>query len=139
MGTIDLPKFQEALAKIPEVKLAYLIGSTAAGKTRQDSDLDIVLVVEPENLGKIDFGSIYFSLNQLVHHPNLDLRVVALGKTDSLFLFNVIKGQLLYARSEPDRVNFEAKTMIFYYDTQHLRNIFHYYLDQRLEKGEYGR
>jgi predicted nucleotidyltransferase len=138
MNVINLPEFRAELAKKPEIKLAYLIGSAARGSLRADSDLDIVLVVDSDYLEKVDFGSLYLTLSRTVNHPNLDLRMAALKKTDPLFLFNVIGGELLYSRDEKERVNFEAKTMIYYYDTQHLRNIFHHYLNQRLEKGEYG-
>jgi predicted nucleotidyltransferase len=136
---INLPELRSVLAKYPQVKLAYLIGSSAEGTTRADSDLDIVLVVEAQGVKKIDFGEIYLQVAKTINHPNLDLRVVALGETDPLFLFNTIKGKLLYAQSEQDRVNFEAKTMVYYYDTQHLRDTFRYYLDKRIEEGEYGR
>ena len=78
-------------------------------------------------------------IGEAVKHPNLDLRVVTKKIDSPLFLFQVAGGKLLYARDEKERVEFEKRAALLYYNTQHLRDIFHYYLNKRLEKGEYGR
>jgi len=65
--------------------------------------------------------------------------LITSGERDSLFLFQVASGQVLYARSEKERVAFEKKAMFFYYDTQYLRNIFQHHLSQRIREGNYGR
>ncbi|MDP2860398.1 MAG: nucleotidyltransferase domain-containing protein [bacterium] len=135
---IDLLKLRKILVKMPEVKLAYLIGSVATGITRKDSDLDIVLVLEKGAEKGFDYGKTYLLLEETVNHPNLDLRI-ATEETDPLFLFQVTAGNLIYAKNEAERVCFEAKTMVNFYDTQHLRGIFHHYLNQRIKEGKYGR
>lgn len=133
---LDIKKIQIILKTFPEVRLAYLIGSALTGTDRQDSDLDIVLVINKEEIK--NFEKIYLLLNKVVNHENLDLRLVT-EKSDIVYLFEVVNGKLLYACDEKTRVSFEKKVMLFYYDTQHVRNIFHYYLDKRIEQGTYGK
>jgi len=136
---INKERLTKILRLFPVIRLAYLIGSVAKKNQRQDSDLDIVLVVESQDLNKIDYGKLYSSLSKTIQHQNLDLRLVSLEQNDPLFLFQVIGGKLLYSKEEKERVAFEKKSMLNYFDTQHLRNIFHYYLDKRISRGTYGR
>lgn len=51
---------------------------------------------------------------------------------------NVVKGKLIYSRNENSRVEFEVKVLQRYYDSERLRQIRFYYLDQRLKEGTYG-
>ncbi len=123
--------------KFPEIIGVYLIGSRAKGEARRDSDLDIVVVVRKVPVERLK--SIFEEFSKNIQLPNLDLRIVIPEETDPLFLFQVIKGELLYSKSEEEKVKFETKAMKLFYDTQHLRNIFHFYLKERLSKGGYGR
>ena len=119
--------------------MAYLIGSVANGRARQDSDLDIALVVDRDQFDTIDYGQIHLSISHALREKNLDLRLVTEDKISPLYMRQIASGKLLYDRNEEERVDFEAKTMINYFDTQHLRDIFHYYVDKRIEGGQYGR
>ncbi|MBL7078329.1 nucleotidyltransferase domain-containing protein [Candidatus Shapirobacteria bacterium] len=139
MDKINQKKLREILSSISQVKLAYLIGSQKEKRSRKDSDLDLVLIVDEQEIKKFDYGQVYLLVEKAVRHSNLDLRVVTKKTNSPLFLFQVAGGQLLYARDEKERVEFEKSAALFYYNTQHLRNIFHHYLNKRLEKGEYGR
>jgi len=132
-------QLKKLLNAIPEVELAYLIGSFQENRLRKDSDLDLVLVVNKAGLQNFDYQEIYGAISKTVQNINLDLRIVAEGETDPLFLFQVSKGMLLYSKSEQKRVDFETKAMLRYYDTQHLRNIFNKYMLERIEKGNYGK
>ncbi len=135
---INAQKLAQLLKQYPGIIAAYLIGSVAEGRERQDSDLDIVLLAE-KNFDLNLFGPLYQKINSLVGHPNLDLRIVIPEKTDPLFLFQLLGGKLLYARNQKELISLEVKIMKLYYDSQHLRNIFHYYLNRRLEGSTYGR
>lgn len=78
----------------------------------------------------------YSEIQSVLSHE-LDLRIVTLDSSP-LFLFEVIDGDLLYMKSEEDRVEFVRESLLAYYRTQHLRDIFNHYLDQRIEEGTYG-
>ena len=134
---IDTKKLAQILKQYPAIIAAYLIGSAAEGRERQDSDLDVILLVE-KNFDLNLFGPLYQKINNLLNHPNLDLRIIIPEKTDPLFLFQLLGGKLLYARNREELINLVVKFMKLYYDSQHLRNIFHYYLNKRLERGAYG-
>ena len=135
---LNLSKFKKICRQHPLIIAAYLTGSVAEKRERKDSDLDIILLVE-RNFSLKCFGELYQKINRLISHPNLDLRLVTLEETDPLFLFQLLQGKQLFARDKQEIVVLEVKIMKLYYDSQHLRNIFHYYLNQRLEKGTYGR
>lgn len=135
---INLKKLTKILKNHSFIIAAYLIGSIAQKRDRKDSDLDLILLVD-KNFKPERFGTLYRKISVLVSHPNLDLRIARLEDTDPLFLFQILGGRLLFARNTKELVKTEVKIMKLYYDSQHLRNIFHYYLNKRLEKGIYGR
>jgi len=136
---IDQKKLKLILGRYREILAAYLIGSASQeGSMRKDSDLDIVLLASRRfNLAK--FGRLYQEIDRIINHPHLDLRIVIPEKTDPLFLFQLLKGKLLFVRNPKKQIEQEVKFMKLYYDSQHLRNIFHHYLDKRLEERVYGR
>ncbi len=134
---IDQKALKSILQNHPSVLAAYLIGSVAEKRERNDSDLDIVLLVD-KNFDPHSFGSLYQKINQLIRHPNLDLRIANLQNTDPLFLFQLLKGELLFTRDQAEQIQLETRIMKLYYDNQHLRDIFHHYLNQRLKEGTYG-
>lgn len=136
---ISKEKIASLFTNYPYIKLAYLIGSYAKGLPRADSDLDIALVVEKEDVENINYSEIYNKISKIIKHPNLDIRIVVENKTDPLYLFEIAKGKLLYVKEEEKRVEFEKKAMLMYYDSQHLRDIFNKYIDKRIEKGSYGK
>ena len=123
--------------KFPKITAVYLIGSKARGEERKDSDLDIAIVVKKASIKRLK--NIFEEFSKKLQIPNLDLRIIIPEETDPLFLFQVIKGKLLYFKSEKEKVQFETKAMKLFYDTQHLRNIYHFYLKERLSKGKYGK
>ncbi len=130
---------QSLLKNIPEVDLAYLIGSAVSGHQRKDSDLDLALVVNAENFKNFDYGKVHLKVQAVLSDVNLDLRVILPDKTDYVYLYQVAQGKLIYSKTESARIEFEKKAMLHYFDTQHIRDIFHYYLDERIEEGTYGR
>ena len=134
-------RLRKALAKEPEVLAAYFFGSRALGYAAQKSDLDIGLVVktiEGADYRKF-YSKFYGRVSDKVKGRQVDVRLVAIDDFNPLFAFNGIKPNLcLYQKSENDRVEAEKKIMKIYFDTQHLRNIYHHYLDQSFKKGDFG-
>ncbi|MEA2036415.1 MAG: nucleotidyltransferase domain-containing protein [Nanoarchaeota archaeon] len=131
-----IKKIENILTSVPEVKLAYLIGSRSKGNALENSDVDIVLVTSRDEVKSIDYSHLYGQI-QSVLSDELDLRIVSLDSSP-LFLSEVIDGELLYVKSEEDRVEFVRESLLVYYRTQYLRDIFNQYLDQRIEQETYG-
>lgn len=124
-----ISQINTALSKEPRIKLAYVLGSVISGRTNQDSDFDLAIVVE--NKDKISYLYIYDLIADINFPKDLDLSVV--DKTSSpLFLFQIVgTGQCIYQTSEADKVSFEAYTLINYYDNTHLRKIYYSYLKDK--------
>ncbi len=99
----------------------------------------ILYLEEEKSLDQLDYGKLYLQIHQCVNHPNLDLRLILPSQTDPLFLFEIInKGKLLYEKDKGERVNFEVKSMKYYYDTRHLKQIFNLALEKSFKQKTYG-
>lgn len=122
-------KLNQALSQHPQVIAAYVLGSVIENRARPGSDFDLAVVVNHKN--SPDEKILYASIQPLEFPHNLDLSVV--DKTSSpLFLFQIVsRGQKIYQRSSTDTAKFEAFVLHRYYDTQHLRNIYHSYLPEK--------
>lgn len=124
---------QKIFKKLPEVVAVYFYGSRAKDYAHKSSDLDIAVVVD--NIKGIDFGDLYFQVNQIIKDVEVDLRVVT-KQTSPTFVFQVIKtGQCIYQRNELGKVQFEAKALSEYYDGQHLRDIYDGYTKSYFERS----
>lgn len=122
-------QIHEALSKEPRIKLAYVLGSIISGRVKADSDFDLVVVVDDAT--KINYDQIYQLISNLKFPKDLDLSIVD-KNSSPLFLFQIIStGKCVYQRSEEERVFFEADVLKIYYDTTHLRNIYHSYLKDK--------
>lgn len=123
-----------------EVLLAYLFGSVAEDKQNKFSDLDIAVLVEADNLEKLDeqpFGyqaSIGTELMGLLHTNDVD--VVILNRATPLLAHEVVKyGEVIFSRNEDTRIEFEIRIRHRYLDTKHLREIQDFYFKERVKKG----
>lgn len=122
-------QINNALSKEPRIKLVYILGSVVSGRAKEDSDFDLAVVVEDKT--KIEYKQIYNLLSRIHFPKDLDLSVVD-KNSSPLFLFQAIStGNCLYQKSEEDRVNFEAFVLNNYYDSAHIRKIYHSYLKDK--------
>lgn len=119
---------QKALKKEPRILAAYIFGSYAKGIHNKESDFDIAVVVENKKL--ITEEAVYELLKDVPLPKDPDISIV--DKTSSpIFLFQIIKsGTRIYAKDENSVIAFEAYVLKDYYDTQHIRNIYNYYLKE---------
>lgn len=122
-------QIQKVLSKDPNIKLAYTLGSATSGRTREDSDFDLGLVVE--NADRTDYMYIYKLLFPIKFPKDLDLSIV--DKSSSpLFLFQIIStGQCVYQKTEEEKISFESFVLKNYYDTAHIRRIYNLYLKEK--------
>lgn len=133
----DIQKLQDYFIKQKDVLAVYLYGSFAKGTPHKSSDLDFgILFNKPVNLYH-RLGKIYSDLGNLKLPAEPEARDINLDRSP-VYLFNVIKGQLIFSRDDTKRVNFEVQALKQYYDTQKLRDIKYYYMNKRLQEGTYG-
>lgn len=120
---------QKALEKEPRIFACYIFGSYIKGTYNKESDFDIAFVAEDKKT--ITDDAVYKLIKDIPFPKNPDISVV--DKTSSpIFLFQIINsGTRIYAKEEDRADAFEAYVLRYYYDTQHLRNIYNYYLKEK--------
>jgi predicted nucleotidyltransferase len=125
----------------PEVALAYLFGSYVQRTKGQFHDIDIAVLLLPQNMTALDQGFPYgyaadlsSNLGRILKYDPID--IVLLNRASPLMLRHVIgKGKLVYCRSEADRIRFEVTSLQRHADTAHIRKIKRLYMNQRIERG----
>lgn len=120
---ILISQIQKSLQKEPGILVAYVIGSQVTEKTRRESDFDLAVAVENKKL--LNEDKIYELIRHLNFPRDLDLSVVD-RSSSPLFLFQIIShGQKIYSPDPSKTASFEAFVLHYYYDTQHLRDIYY--------------
>lgn len=103
------------------IELIYIFGSYATNKNNENSDLDIAVYLggKPDGLIKLEI------LDELVGiYGREDIDLVILNKVDIVLQFQVIKyGRVVYMKDLLTKVLYECKTMNFYMDMEHFRNV----------------
>lgn len=138
LGEVLIRKLKKAFLKKREVLAVYIFGSRPARFANLQSDLDMAVFVSDRNKTS-EREIIRFLRGKVGKIPfNLDLSCVDFA-SPPLFLYQIIKNGVCIFEKEPfQRAHLEATILKLYYDNQHLRNIYRYYLQQSLEKGTYG-
>ncbi|GAB4550337.1 MAG: hypothetical protein Kow0063_44940 [Anaerolineae bacterium] len=146
-GALDaiMARLQRVFPRLVEhqpVRLAYLYGSVATGRTMPFSDVDIALLVD-DDLSPAERLNLILRLQlDLADQAGIskaDVRII----NDAPLVFRgrvVTDGLLVYARDEQERVEFETTTRMRYFDYQpvHKRLQDAFFADLR-ERGLYGR
>lgn len=119
------------LAKVPEIRLAYLFGSVARGAGRPNSDIDIAILCTSQCTARF-LDDLSEDLSAALHRP-VDL--VDLSVAPPLLAQEVVSaGTCVLACDVDERVAFETHTLHRYVDTAHLRRIQHEALRERIER-----
>ena len=121
------------------VVLAYVFGSLARGDAGPLSDVDVAVLL-PEMMSPDQVYGVTLRLAADV--PALlgcPADVVALNIAPPLLRFVVIdEGMVLLNDDDDLRIEFEARTIVEYLDTKHLREIQRQYLYERIREGTFG-
>jgi hypothetical protein len=125
------------LESLPEVELAYLFGSHAAGRARPESDIDLGVQVAAEAAEQphATLARLFDRLGCAVPSDRLD--VVLLNHAPPLLRHRILAtGQLLFARRPEARVRFATRTIRDYQDMQVRREFFYRERLKRLREGK---
>ncbi|MBI4577194.1 MAG: nucleotidyltransferase domain-containing protein [Planctomycetes bacterium] len=128
------------MAGHPEIRVAYLFGSAAAGRAGPLSDVDVGLVLGAtgRDLGFRVADAVRIDLARALGTDALD--VVALDGASPLLRHEVVcRGRPVFIRDEEARVEFHARALRDYFDTAPLRAARHAALRERLASGTFGR
>ncbi|MEW6327584.1 MAG: nucleotidyltransferase domain-containing protein [Thermodesulfobacteriota bacterium] len=128
-----LERLPVILARFPEISFAYLFGSRAEGRERQQSDIDIAIYVRPDfRIDRLELSSILSAELEGV----TDL--VILNQAPAAVCHQVLKtGVLLIERIPEERKRFEIVARKLYEDYLYLHK--RYMTSVRREYGKkYG-
>ena len=136
---------REVSSKIREVAgdvvlAGYIFGSTLKGHGFKE-DLDIGFLVREEALkeGVLKLGNrMYMGLRKALGRDDID--VVILNDAPPLLRYAVVKeGVLVYEGDRDERIEFEVRAMLEYFDFQHIRRIFWEDTLKRLRDGRFAK
>lgn len=135
-------KSKQEMARIFRLKegvlAVYLFGSQITGFSNKESDLDLaVLISDKKKISVRDLLKLLLANNSNLS-TNLHLSLIDM-ETSPLFLYQIVKnGFCVYEKEPYERIKFESRVLSLYYDNEHLRNIYHYYLQRSFKEGNYG-
>ena len=122
MAPVDSAFIERTVARCAskrrEIVAAYLFGSTASGRTRRDSDVDIaVLLARPPRSNR----SLTYRLKLMADLGSAlrrsDVEVVILNDASPLLAHRILsKGKLVFDRSPSARIRFQVRTASLYAD-----------------------
>jgi predicted nucleotidyltransferase len=113
-----------ALAQKHGLVLLYLFGSRARGRATPESDWDFAAFFEPVTGADLltRAAALELDLVQLLGGP---VDVTPLNDADPVFRLEVVaSGRAVWARSERERVVFDATTIREYRDSAHRRRVY---------------
>jgi len=107
-----LDRLKHQAAEWPELKLAVLFGSTARGKARPKSDVDLGILLDPYS-PELRF-QVEADLGRAAGRP---VDVVLLDDAPPLLRFEIAReGVLLFQRDDHRWTDFKAKAMVDWWD-----------------------
>jgi predicted nucleotidyltransferase len=135
----DKDNIRKILALEPYIEVAYLYGSVAIGLAREDSDIDIGVLINSSYIDILDYK---FESNlalkiEGVLKKEVDLRII--NKAPIYAQYEVIKpAQLIYSANDSVRINFETQVLSQYFDMLPYWKLYDKYRSHRIERGEFG-
>ena len=141
---LEMPAIHRAIARCvsarSEIQAAYLFGSTATGRVRPDSDIDIAVLLTraPDAKRALDYRlKLMTDLGAAFHRPDVD--VVVLNEAPLLLAHRVLStGTLVFARSAAARVRFQVRIAAMYADLVPMYETRIRYLKKHVRQGRLG-
>lgn len=123
---------RRALREEESVVLAYLFGSHAQGSAGGRSDVDIAVLTESTDNKLRQLVDLKRILEE-ASGKAVDVTLVPVRDTDPRLLNQVLKhGELLYAKDEPTRIDFETSARSKYLDMKPHIDEYHRRVKERL-------
>jgi predicted nucleotidyltransferase len=109
----DLGGLKNVFAQFPKIQAVYLFGSLASGRGRQDSDIDLCIVSEDEQLSgqKLDI------LSRLAREGYCDVDLVFFPKNDVVTQYEAVRmNRVVFRRPDFDPAAFYSLIIRRYLD-----------------------
>jgi len=138
LNKITIKNLKAIFSQNEKILAVYLFGSQVQGFAKTNSDLDMAVFLTNRN--EISNQKILnFLMKKNIKIPyEIDLVCVDLSSPPLLLMQIVKNGFCIYKKSQNKKVDLEAKIMNIYFDNQHIRSIYKYYLDKSFKENTYG-
>lgn len=138
MKTGDIQAIQEYFAQKAGVELVYLYGSQAKKTAREDSDIDLAILVDEKKADAFDTQiQASYALTKQLHQ---EVEIQNLVAVDVRFAHTVLsQGKLLYARSLEAKVIYETFILQQYFDLKPLYTEYFTHLAERARTRSLGK
>lgn len=142
MAALDgtLEQIKDFFAGQKDVMLGYFYGSRAENCPRENSDLDIAVLLDDSGSSFAPYGrgvTLARQIEKIVVPVSVDVR--ELNAASPFFCFQVLKkGKLIYAKDENRRSEFESKISNKYFDLKFMYDTFSKDMAERLKGGTFG-
>lgn len=113
----NIHKIQEFCSAYTEIAAAYLFGSSATGKDRRKSDIDLAIMVNSK-IGAMERVEMETALSSRLHR---DVDLVIFHQGSPLLQHQILKyGRLVYEAAPKERVRQEVFARKAYFDSAFL-------------------
>jgi hypothetical protein len=128
----DQAAIGKVLSEYKDIRLAVLFGSIASSRMRQESDIDVGILFEPE-FDAAEYKQAAIAIEALSHFfPSHLLDIVILNKASPLLSHHVAKtGKPIYEKNTGDMQRFRIHSATLYQDTAFRRQ---YALQRRIRR-----
>lgn len=118
----------------PEVSVVYLFGSEASGMSNKNSDLDIAILFDKENVPSVE--DLMETEDKLTSLLKLEVDLVVLNNASPIIRMQVLKkGKKIVEHNRKDVNSFFVRTLNEYDDLKQIRSV----IERRIERGRiYG-
>ena len=125
------------LAKDRQIQAAYIFGSVATGRVRQNSDIDVAVLLN-DRVPAAEFFprrlKLMSELGAAVHRSDVD--VIILNQATPLLAHRILsRGKLIFERSASARVRFQVNTANRYADLVPAFETYIRYLKKSVREG----
>ncbi|KAF0151081.1 MAG: DNA polymerase beta domain-containing protein [Ignavibacteria bacterium] len=122
-----------------EILFAVIFGSYASGKAKTNSDLDIGIYTE-KGIDLLSLGRIITDLEKITGAKVDLIELKDLFKKSPVLAYQIITNyKELFIKEEIAFVNFKRQTLLYYFDTRELREMFNSAFYNRISKLEFGK
>lgn len=135
----ELERILEYFSRREEVIAVFIFGSFDTPRERPDSDIDIGVLVMPDDSGRNweQLKGEYYAAS-----PGFSLRpvdIVILNVAPSLLKWQVLKtGRIVLDKDPLARKRFAARAVLEYFDYQHIEDIYFKGVKKRMREVSHG-
>ena len=135
---IDKASFRriDRMLESSDVLVCYLYGSYARNQQTNLSDLDLAILMAQKS-SALERSRLSLKLSHAIAESmngvDVDLRVI--NDTPLEFRYNVIhEGIVIYSRDDEQRLKFESRTLMEYFDFKPMIHQYNQYMHRRIEE-----